>query len=358
MRKRKILCLIDCLSSGGAQRQLVGLAKLLAERGYEVEVLTYHDLPFYKSILEQYGIRNHNIYSSNNLYKIWEIRKFIKCFSPHILIAYQEMPSLIACILKLTIPQIRLIVSERNTSQKMGLFEYIRFFFYRLSDYVVPNSQTQANYINTKCPYLKSKIEVITNFVDTINFAPKKQSRRNKIPIIIVVASEKKEKNFYRFACAIALLKKKRISFKVNWYGINKNFIKEFQNYLRCLDINDIMTVQLPQVNIQQIYQESDFFCLPSLYEGFPNALCEAMSCGLPIVASNICDNPDIVEDGVDGFLFDPLSIVDIADKIELLFKLDNESIIQMRKLNRLKSEDLFSEKKFIEKYINLIESL
>ena len=67
MRKRKILCLIDCLSSGGAQRQLVGLAKLLAERGYEVEVLTYHDLPFYKSILEQYGIRNHNIYSSNNL---------------------------------------------------------------------------------------------------------------------------------------------------------------------------------------------------------------------------------------------------------------------------------------------------
>lgn len=100
------------------------------------------------------------------------------------------------------------------------------------------------------------------------------------------------------------------------------------------------------------------FFCLPSLYEGFPNALCEAMSCGLPIVASNICDNPDIVEDGVNGFLFDPLSIVDIADKIELLFKLDNESIIQMRKLNRLKSEDLFSEKKFIEKYINLIESL
>ena len=48
---KKILLLIDSLGAGGAQRQLVGLAVLLKQRGYDVSVATYHDDRFYVDTL-------------------------------------------------------------------------------------------------------------------------------------------------------------------------------------------------------------------------------------------------------------------------------------------------------------------
>ena len=44
----KILLFIDSLGSGGAQRQIVGLATMLKEKGYGVKMVTYYDIPFYK----------------------------------------------------------------------------------------------------------------------------------------------------------------------------------------------------------------------------------------------------------------------------------------------------------------------
>ena len=54
----KILCFIDCLGAGGAQRQLVGLASMLHQRGIDVKVCYYHDIPYYKEYLEERGIEH------------------------------------------------------------------------------------------------------------------------------------------------------------------------------------------------------------------------------------------------------------------------------------------------------------
>ena len=56
--------------------------------------------------------------------------------------------------------------------------------------------------------------------------------------------------------------------------------------------------------NIQEKLAEADLFVFPSRFEGFPNALCEAMAVGLPVIASNCSGNVDVVEDGVNGVLF------------------------------------------------------
>ena len=96
-------------------------------------------------------------------------------------------------------------------------------------------------------------------------------------------------------------------------------------------------------------------FCLPSLYEGFPNTLCEAMSCGKPVLCSRVCDNPSIVSEGKNGLMFDPTNEGDMANTIKRFFDLPLVEKEKMGKMSRDISEKIFSEVSFIRKYIEII---
>ena len=103
---------------------------------------------------------------------------------------------------------------------------------------------------------------------------------------------------------------------------------------------------------------EADIFCLPSLYEGYPNVICEAMACGLPVVCSNVCDNPLIVENGVGGFLFNPISEENIANALELMINLSKKDKLNMSRHNRRCVVERNSSVVFLNKYLTLIEKI
>src|SRR5664280_841694 len=74
----KILCVIDSLGSGGAQRQLVNLAIGFKERGHEVSFLVYHRLNFYKESLEENNIPVYEIIEPNYLKRLLKMQRFIR----------------------------------------------------------------------------------------------------------------------------------------------------------------------------------------------------------------------------------------------------------------------------------------
>ena len=78
------------------------------------------------------------------------------------------------------------------------------------------------------------------------------------------------------------------------------------------------------------------------------------MSCGKPIVCSNVCDMPHLVEKNVNGILFDPSNINDIADKLEKACLLTPKEKYEYGQQSRNKSILLFSKDTFINKYIQL----
>ncbi len=93
-----------------------------------------------------------------------------------------------------------------------------------------------------------------------------------------------------------------------------------------------------------------DLFVLPSFNEGISNTILEAMATGLPVVASNVGGNPELVEDGMSGFLVDPRSSAQIAEKIMDYIQNPNKAI-HHGKRGRDIAVDKFSIDAMVQKY-------
>lgn len=357
---KKILLFTDSLGAGGAQRQLVGLAILLQQAGYNVKVCTYQNIDFYKNHLDSHNIENEIIpHSTNKITRIFAITNYIKRENPNWVIAYQETPSLIACISKLLNCKCKLIVSERNTTQKMRFKEHIRFFIYRYADFIVPNAYAQEKFLVNRYKWMKPKIKTISNFVDLEHFHPL-EKRRSQIPNILVVATIWASKNTLGFIEAIQKLAAKKIQFKVQWYGITQgyeNYTEQAQSLILKYNLHTYIELLPKTQQVNTKYQECDYFCLPSFYEGTPNVICEAMATGRPIICSNVCDNPIYVKEKLNGFLFNPHSPESIANAIEKAITLSDEEYTQFCHNSRKTAETLLSSNTFLEKYIDILEN-
>lgn len=355
----KILCLIENLGSGGAERQLTGLAVMLTQQGYQVEVCYYVKREFYLPYLQENGVKScYLIEAANPKKRFFALRKHIKAFKPDTVISYSSSPSMITCLLKLLGARFNLIVSERNTTQQIGKVEKLRFFLYRWANHIVPNSHSQALFIDKYFPKLSSKVKVITNFVDTEKFSPASEAMlEHEETRMICVGRLMPQKNLLRFIEAIGKVVNDGYKIHVDWFGqsLKDAYSEDCHNAIKIHNLEGVFVFQEPSSNIQEEYRRADVFCLPSLYEGFPNVLCEAMSCGKPVLCSRVCDNPNIVSEGENGCLFDPHSIEDMASTIERYLDLDAGKKKEMNTKSRKIAVDMFSKDSFIRKYIDIV---
>lgn len=355
----KILLLIDSLGAGGAERQLTGLAVMLAQQGFNVEVCYFINRDFYLPYLKENKVKTYFLPKALKPQKRFgEIRKHIKVFNPDAVISFSSSPSMIACVLKMLGSKFNLIVSERNTTQKVTFRVKMRFFLYRWANHIVPNSHSQANFIVNNYPSLSLKMKVITNFVDINKFAPSNAKQyEHEDTRIICVGSIIPQKNIMRFSKAITELYNKGYKIHVDWYGQNLRdaYAEEIHHYIVNNHLEKVVEFHNPTDSIQDAYICSDVFCLPSIYEGFPNVLCEAMSCGKPVLCSRVCDNPNIVCEGENGYLFDPYRIEDMVSTMEHYLSLSNEDKVRMGKRSREIAETLFSDKLFLHNFISIL---
>lgn len=356
---KKVLLFIDSLGAGGAQRQLVGLAVLLKQRGYDVSVATYHDDRFYVDTILDAGVPYVYLKSAHNTKRrIWAVAKHIRNVRPEWVIAFLETPSIVASIAHIFNRSFRLIVSERNTTQAIGRNERIRFRLFRTVDYVVSNAYTQSKFIETHFPRLASKALTIVNFVDTEYFRALERNRSN-VPEIVVAASIWKSKNTLGLIRAVRLLKDAGAQFHISWYGkvsSEQEYFDECENLIHELGVEDSISLLEKTKQIRDKYQQADYFVLPSFYEGTPNVICEAMACGLPIACSDVCDNARYVHPGENGVLFDPRSSESIAEAIFGLLSVSEDVWFECRRRSRELAVEEFSKERFVESYIKLIE--
>ena len=361
----RITLFIDSLCGGGAQRQIVEMARLFSKYGHEVSMVTYNDLPDdYTVNAEVKRIRLAD--GKSKIGRWWAIIKYFNQDNFDAIISFLPGVSrfmLLATRLRIN-RKFKIIVGERAMiSRPNSLTEKMMRGLYKYADYIVPNSDAQREQLCKIRPDWSNKIVTIINHtdVDYYTATPLPASEPIRIAIFARYAAEK---NCMRFARAVKLLKEhSSVPFHIDWYGHIK--IKKFANceqeYLRTKqyveenDLADVFQLNDRIKDVRDVMPNYDAIALPSLVEGFANAIAEGICCGRPILASDISDNKKMVINGVNGYIFDPEDEQSICDAFMQYLNLTAEERSNMGKESRLLAEKLFDEKTFVNNYIRLM---
>lgn len=358
---KKILLITEKLGSGGAERQMCGLASMLTKAGYPCRLITYVENQFYEPYLRQNGVDYQFVPELwNKKTRIFKTAKYVRQYRPDVVISFLPSVNKTMCLAKLFF-NAKLVVSERNNNTRITRGDKIQFNLYRMADAIVPNSNSQGKFISNNFPFLGKKVHLIINFVDINRFTPLENPIRNETLRIITVARYAHQKNVLTYLKAVRMVKDMGLNVHFDWYGDKKHnaaYFTEIEKEYQQLDIADYLTLHNPNQKIEEEYRKADIFCLPSLFEGYPNVVAEAMSCGLPILCSNVYENPYIVEEGVNGFLFDPQKPKAIADAINKMANLTHDERMEMGKRNRQLCLKRNTEDAFLKSYVELINSL
>jgi len=101
---------------------------------------------------------------------------------------------------------------------------------------------------------------------------------------------------------------------------------KKLENLAKIKKIDLKILDKVPHTKMPEIYNSADIFVLPSVAEGSPKALLEAMACGLPVICSNVEGTAEIIEDDKNGFLYGDAN-TRLSEKILAL--LDNHQLME-----------------------------
>jgi glycosyltransferase involved in cell wall biosynthesis len=208
-------------------------------------------------------------------------------------------------------------------------------------------SHYSANHIKKELN-LYQKIRVIYNGVDEAFFVPS-QKKRETAPVHVLFSGNLIRRKGVHWLPSIADNLKKRIEIHYT-SGLKKRFLG-FKNK------NITHLGQLPYKAMPEVYQQHDILIAPTIREGFGLAIAEAMSCGLPVVASNCSAIPELIDEGKGGFLCPVGDVKAFAEKINLLAdspKLRRE----MGAYNRAKVEKMFTLDRMIKEYQDLFQEM
>lgn len=360
----KILCVIDSLCPGGAQRQLVNLGIGFKEKDHEVSFLAYHKFEFYVPELMEKGISTTFIIEPNYLKRLIKMRKFIRGGKYDSVLAFLEAPCFIATLSGFPFRNWKLVVGERSADP--NVFSSLKRRFYRwnhiFADYLVTNSQTNLDLVKKINPIIpERKCRVIYNMlmIDDTTTPANSFSLNGKFKIVIL-ANQRKLKNLNGLVDAVSMLSENdKNRLQIDWYGerLMNDYDEEALKKMKNLGLEGIFTFHEPIKDVEVKINESDAVGLFSHYEGFPNVICEAMILEKPVICSKVSDIPVILKENENGFFCNPGDSNSISDALKKLLAADKKHLKKIGNTNRNLAIKLFNKESIIEKYLKLLNN-
>lgn len=314
----KITLFIGHLMYGGAQRQLVELAKGLHKRGHSIVVIVCHAGEPLEKDLHNAGVRLEFVYRGkpwNILGFFLRLRKTIARAKPDVLHGYLEMPNIFSTLLRSFFPGMRVVWGVRNSDIDLRPDGWMAGFVFKCScllahtaNLIIVNSNAGLDY-HVRRGYPAGKMAVVPNGIDTNRFCPDPEARqrmrgdwniRQDDILIGLVGRQNPMKDHPTFLQAAARLVSEEKDAHVRFVCVGAVESVAYQQELKRLGRDLERAGRLiwagSYYDMTPIYNALDIMTSSSAYgEGFANAVGEAMACGTPCVVTDVGDSAWIV---------------------------------------------------------------
>jgi glycosyltransferase involved in cell wall biosynthesis len=326
----KMTFIIGQLGIGGAEKQLYLVTKGLVDRGWQVSVInmSQKEGEYWEHPMTELGITLYKVPPGlNRLRRFLEICRFLKCGSVQLVHSWTLHTNFYAAVGgRLAGIPVRM-GSERSNHgssiKRVGKWYALNLWGH---DALVVNSSQEAAYLSSYRPNVR--VALVPNGVemrDKGTSIQEKNDLRERLgiphdrPAISAVGSLVPGKNFALLIKALSVLAREKIAFTLVLIGDGPLWSDLKQQAASTLSKEAvILTGAMP--NAAAWYPAFDLLCMPSSeQEGMPNVIMEASAAGLPVVASMVGGVPDLVEDGVTGFLVQPNDAHSLAQQLKRL---------------------------------------
>ncbi|MEQ9639370.1 MAG: glycosyltransferase family 4 protein [Alphaproteobacteria bacterium] len=299
--------------AGGVERMAVSIMNELVERGHDVSILTWDvgDEPAFYQMDERIVWRRIDLGTPTEtasvglrLKRALKVRQIVGELKPDVALAFQY-----GCFISLKLYgagiRLPIIAAERNAP---SLYDFTSagerrnriFQSMRLADRITVQCESYRDMYPT---YLRDKIVIIPNpvFPATGRAAPAGEGASERI--LLSVGRLSYQKNQHALLRAFATLRGEFPGWRLEIAGDGEEQ-DSLERLIGELGFGDEVRLLGAVKDVNELYCRSHLFCLSSRWEGFPNALAEAMARGLPAVGyADCCGTNELIVNGQTGQL-------------------------------------------------------
>lgn len=327
----KIVHFIATNFYGGPEKQVITHARCIKEKGFDPYIVSFNENGHHNELLrqaEKAGLKTHaiEVKGAFNPFAIKELVGFLQREDIKLIASHGYKTNIIGRLASSIARIPKVAVSRGWTAEnwKIRAYEFADRFFLRLADHVVAVSMGQRDKLLAHS-ISAGKVSVIENCIELDSY-PGKPSRSvkedlgmSKDDLLIATAGRlSPEKNQRDFVLAAAEVHKAfpDVHFAAFGDGV---MLPELQALVEQVGLKGRFHFPGFRSDMHAQMHEVDVFILPSLTEGLPNVVLEAYACKKPVVATRVGGTPELVRDGVTGFLVEATDYMAMSEKIRML---------------------------------------
>jgi glycosyltransferase involved in cell wall biosynthesis len=331
---KKILFLIEALSSGGAERQTFYLLNKLNKNKFKIFLITWQDKNFYcEEDLKEITWLKFERKSRFDFSLIMKIRSLIKENEIEVVYGILNSGNLYAC-LSTFFSKTKFVASERSSKRKLPWQVFIhKFFCHNIADFNIANSNAGRDFL-VYFGVKSSKIKVINNFRDLDKFKAIHPSFKNEFKeklgfhkkyLILCVARLTPLKNQIGILNSFAEFDFRNDS-SLCFLGTSEfNYKEILLSKIIELNLQNHVVIIEPVQNVEEFYWAADISLLFSDFEGSPNTPMESLACGTPVISSNVGDVSNYIIADKTGWVIDSRNEVQLKNCLNQYFVLSPE---------------------------------
>ncbi|MCL5125555.1 MAG: glycosyltransferase [Deltaproteobacteria bacterium] len=232
---------------------------------------------------------------------LWRFFRKLKDQKPDVLYTMTAVPNIWGRIFAAVATNSTVISSWRGKQEQQ--FES---FLWRFSDRLICNANALKAHVIKRHGVDPKRVAVAPNGVD-INFFSPDRSRLDPHPTVVYIGRLVKEKDPLTLIEAFSLLRELVPDTRLIMIG--QGYLRaKVQRKIATSGVKDHIQLISGANDVRPFLRQGWLLVLPSISEGFPQVIIEAMACGLPVVATAVGGAPEIIEHGVNGLLVQPRS--------------------------------------------------